>query len=292
MKSLKLKGIDKFREKIPKYSGKKIVILPIYVILVFAFSLIVQIYFEILPTIIPVEGALGYFILVFPVLGVALMISIAILLVYQMWRQRDRLKAKYGQLSYQKIFLIGFGGVVIIFSIVINNLIPFYQWDLNFWSQFPFSMFITPLTSYISPISLILGYIRFFLGGFFCILGLVMMFRAIETFGFDYMTVVYLYFPEESELQDHKIYSVLRHPAYSGILLICIGGMIFQLSLYSITFFLILLIGMYIHIHFVEEKELINRFGDSYKEYRKKTPAFFVHMKNWGLFLRFILGKE
>ncbi len=292
MKRLKLKGIDKFLEKIPTFSGKKIIILPIYCILVFILSLIIQIYFDIFPTIIPVEGVLGYFIIAFPVLGVTLMGSIAIFLVYQMWYHRDRLKAKYGQLSYQKIFLAGFGGVVIIFSIVINNLIPFYQWDLNFWSQFPFSIFITPLTSYLTPISLLLGYIRFFLGGFFCILGVIMMFRSIETFGIDYMTVTYLYFPEESELQDHKIYSVLRHPTYSGIILLCLGGMIIQLTLYSITFFVILYIGMYIHIHFVEEKELINRFGDSYKEYRKKVPAFLVHMKDWGLFLKFIVGRE
>ena len=117
-----------------------------------------------------------------------------------------------------------------------------------------------------------------------------MIFRALETFGIDYMTVVYLYFPEESELQDHKIYSVLRHPTYSGVLLISLGGMIAQLTLYSISFFLILYMGMYIHIHFVEEKELIKRFGDSYKEYRKKTPAFFVHPKKGGIFLKFLLG--
>ncbi len=291
MKSLKLKGINKFLEKIPKFSGKKIIILPIYCIFVLILSLLIQIYFDLLPTIISVESALGYFTVLFPVLGVTLMGIIALFLVYQMWYHRDRLKAKYGQLSYQKVFLAGFGGVIIIFSIVIHSLIPFYLWDLNLWSQFPFSIFVTPLTSYITPISLLLGYIRFILGGFFCLLGLMMIFRAIETFGIDYMTVVYLYFPEESELQDHKIYSVLRHPTYSGIILLCFGGMIIQLTLYSITFFLILYIGMYIHIHFVEEKELINRFGDSYKEYRKKIPAFFAHMKDWGLFLKFILGR-
>jgi protein-S-isoprenylcysteine O-methyltransferase Ste14 len=64
------------------------------------------------------------------------------------------------------------------------------------------------------------------------------------------------------------------------------------LTLYSISFFLIFYIGMYIHIHFVEEKELINRFGNSYREYRKKTPAFFAHPNNWGLFFKFVLGRE
>jgi len=292
VKSLKLKGIDKFREKLPKFSGKKIIILPIYFILVLIFSLIIQIYFDVLPSVILVNGTLGYFTIIFPVLGVIIMGSMGLLLVYQMWYNRDRLKTKYGQLSYQKIFFVGFGGVAIIFSIVINNLIAFYHWDLNFWSQFPFSIFITPLTSYFTPISSFLGYIRLLFGVLFFILGIITLIRALETFGFDYMAVIYLYFPEESDLQDHKIYSILRHPAYSGIILLCLSGTIIQLTLYSIIFFLILLFGMYIHIYFVEEKELINRFGDSYIDYRRKVPAFFVHISDWGLFLKFILRRE
>ena len=211
-------------------------------------------YFDLLPTLIPSEGMLGYLSILFPILGVIFMGSLAIFLIYQMWYHRDSLKAKYGPLSYQRVFLAGFGGVVVIFSIVIHNFIPFYLWDLSFWSQFPFGVFITPLTSYITPIALPLEYIRLFLGGFICVLGVVMIFRAIETFGIDYMTVVYLYFPEESELKDQKIYSILRHPTYSGALFLCFGGMVIQFTLYSIVFFLILYTGMYIHIHFVEEK--------------------------------------
>ena len=288
---LKLKGIDKFLERIPKFSGKKIVILPIYVLVIFSLSLMLQIYFDILPSIITVSGLLRIFTIIFPVLGVLIIGFMGIILVYQMWSRQKRLKVKYGQMSYQKIFLVGFAGVVLLFSIVVNNLIAFYQYSPSFWTQFPFSIFVTPLTSSITPVSLLLGYIHFFLGVFFCLLGVVTMIRSVLTFGFDYMTVTYLYFPEESELQDHKIYSVLRHPAYSGILLVCLGGTIIQLNIYSIIFFLILYIGMLIHIHFVEEKELIQRFGNSYKEYRKKTPAFFVNVKNWGTFLKFLSGR-
>jgi len=47
---------------------------------------------------------------------------------------------------------------------------------------------------------------------------------------------------------------------------------------------------MDIHIHFVEEKELIDRFRDSYREYRKKTTTFFAHTKNWGLFFKYLIG--
>ncbi|TFG19061.1 MAG: hypothetical protein EU533_07130 [Promethearchaeota archaeon] len=218
--------------------------------------------------------------------------SIGILLVYQMWYHRDRLKAKYGQSSYQKVVSAGFGGVVVILSMTIHNYIPYYLWNPVFWAQTPFAMYVTSLTSFFPEIMLILDVIRFSLGWLFLTIAIMTFIRALEVFGFDYMAVIYLYFPEESELQEHKIYSILRHPAYSGILLLSLVGMCFQLTLYSIFNFLILYIGIYIHIHFVEEKELINRFGDSYKVYRKKTPAFFVYPKNIIQFFKFILGKE
>ncbi len=284
--------MDKFREKIPKFSGKKIVFLPLYLLSVLTVSLLIELLFDILPTILPAAGLLGFFLPWLPVIGVFIMGITALFLVFQMWLHRDRLKAKYGQLSYQKVFLAGFGGVVVIFSIVLHNYIAFYTWNVGFWSQFPYSVLATPLTSYIAPLTLFLEYLRLICGLFLGILGLLMIFRAVFTFGFDYMTVVYLYFPEESELQDHKIYSALRHPTYAGALIICLGGAILQFTLYSIIFFFILYFGMVIHIHYVEEKELIHRFGDSYKEYRQNVPAFFVRPKNWGQFFKFIIGKE
>jgi len=44
------------------------------------------------------------------------------------------------------------------------------------------------------------------------------------------------------------------------------------------------------YIHFGEEKELMDGFGDSYRDYRNKTNAFFVHPKNWGLFFKYLIG--
>ena len=58
---MKLKGADKFREKIPMLSGKKIIILPLYLISVFTISLLIQLYFDLLPTTIPAGSVLGYF---------------------------------------------------------------------------------------------------------------------------------------------------------------------------------------------------------------------------------------
>jgi len=87
-----------------------------------------------------------------------------------------------------------------------------------------------------------------------------MIIKSLQTFGADYMSVVY---------------SVIRHPTYAGYLLFGLGGVFFTFTLYFIIFYLIFLVGFYIHTRFVEEKELIERFGSSYKEYMKKVPAFF-----------------
>ena len=118
-----------------------------------------------------------------------------------------------------------------------------------------------------------------------------MMIRSIQAFGIDYMAVIYLYFPEESKLQDHEIYSVLQHPAYTGILLIGLGGLFSTFTLYSIIFFIVELSAFCIHIHFVEEKELVTRFGASYQEYMTRVPAFFVKPNKLGTFLGFLAAK-
>ena len=119
-----------------------------------------------------------------------------------------------------------------------------------------------------------------------------MIARSMLTFGFDYMTVVYLYFPEESELQEHQIYSILRHPTYAGLIVISLGGMVLQFNIYSICFFSLFYLVFYIHIHYVEEKELIERFGMSYKEYRDNTRAFFVKVRDIGKLFLFMIGND
>ena len=110
----------------------------------------------------------------------------------------------------------------------------------------------------------------------FLITGIGIAVRSLQTFGLDYMALVYLYFPEEGQLQEHAIYSVLRHPAYSGVLTAALGGMLFTFTPYSIIFFIAFMTAFYMHVYLVEEKELLSRFGESFQEYRKKVPALFV----------------
>jgi protein-S-isoprenylcysteine O-methyltransferase Ste14 len=289
---LKINGIEKFREKVPIFAGKKIIILPIYSIIILLIGLVIQLWFDILAVIIPSNGIFGYIRPIYPILGVLIMLSFALLSVFQMWHRRDKLKAKYGPISYQKSAIIGFAGISIMFSLVIHNFISNIIWHLPLGDQSHIWILTTPITVPLPGFQELYFYIRLVLTVSFMLLGALIIFRAIKTFGFDYMAVIYLYFPEESELQNHEIYSVLRHPTYAGLILMNFAGLIFSLNLYSISFFLAYLVGFYIHIHFVEEKELIQRFGGSYRDYQKQTPAIIVKPKNLPKLLKFILGKS
>jgi len=110
------------------------------------------------------------------------------------------------------------------------------------------------------------------------ILALYIGYRAFSILGIDRATMLYTYFPEEDKLVNQKIYSFLRHPLYSMIIHYVFGfallnGTIEALIEAFITFAAVVAITKN------EEKELINRFGDSYIEYMKKTPAYFPWAK-------------
>lgn len=190
------------------------------------------------------------------------------------------------------MFLVSFAGILWIIAIAVNQYIPYYSFAQGFWATSPLQALATPLETFFGIASSIVFYIKDALAVILFIIGLLTCTQAIQTFGFDYMFVVYLYFPEESQIQENEIYSALRHPVYAGGLLIALGGAFFTFTFLSFATYVILLTGFYLHVHLVEEKELIQRFGDSYREYRRKVPAFFVSPKNIGTFLRFLFKKS
>ncbi|MEJ2249688.1 MAG: methyltransferase [Candidatus Lokiarchaeota archaeon] len=288
---MKLKGIDKFREKLPDYKGIKFAIIPITVIISICISYLILILFYNLPILLnsSIPNSIGF---LFPIFGVMLVEIIALILVYQMWYWKDYLKNKYGPKSYQKIFFVGFFGIVMMICLGFNNLVIIRSLNPSFWLNYPFSIFAQSLSSIFNIDSPIFEEIRITVGVIIVIIGFLTMVRSLFTFGIDYMTVVYLYFPEESKVETHKIYSVLRHPAYAGLIYICTGGTIIQFSIYAIIFLSLYILGFLVHILLVEEKELIKRFGQSYTEYQKDVPAIIAHIKKWPQFFKFLLSGE
>lgn len=285
-----LKGFDKFKEKTPGLRGFRILILPIYICLIIIIvSYILNVFYS-----FPGQNIGKYsnnFLILIPFFGVALIEIIAFLLLSQMWIWRDRLKIKYGSLAYQRIIFVGLAGITTVIYLSFNTFTQFQNYSLLFWKNGTNSIFVTPVYSVFNDSNLgnIFHIGQTFLGYLFLIMGILMSFRSIYTFGIDYTTVVYLYFPEEGEIKENEIYSVVRHPMYGGLIFVAFGGFLFNLTLFSLIFFAIYFLGFYIHIHFIEESELITRFGESYKAYRKSVPPFFINPFKFPILLKFII---
>ena len=63
----------------------------------------------------------------------------------------------------------------------------------------------------------------------------------------------------------------IRHPIYSGTILLVLGFWVFRPTVTHLISVLCIFIYLYIGIA-LEEKRLIKQFGDEYVEYRKKVP--------------------
>ena len=124
-------------------------------------------------------------------------------------------------------------------------------------------------------------------GWFLVIIGSILWIRSVLTFGLDYITMIYTYFPEDGRIINSSIYSILRHPMYAGTLHIGIGLACLNMGIYALTFAVLLPLGVSGWILLVEEKELLERIPD-YAEYRKNTPAFWPKIKNIPAFFKFL----
>jgi protein-S-isoprenylcysteine O-methyltransferase Ste14 len=122
--------------------------------------------------------------------------------------------------------------------------------------------------------------------------GVLLALRTVQTFGVDNLVMLYVYFPEESQLVNHKIYQILRHPAYGAIQWIAFGLALLNGGWFAFASALIFSLGLWVWVRLVEEKELIVRFGQDYAKYRQSVPAFWPrpnHLRGFFEFL--VLGK-
>jgi protein-S-isoprenylcysteine O-methyltransferase Ste14 len=128
----------------------------------------------------------------------------------------------------------------------------------------------------------------FTLGWFTLCIGAILWIRSIFTFGADNLAWLYVYYPEEGKIIDSSIYSILRHPVYAGLLRIGIGLALLNGNANAVAFAILLPLGFTGWVQLVEEKELMERFGEAYRDYRKRTPAFWLRPSDLGKFFTFI----
>lgn len=292
MKGMKIKGVAKFLEKIPDYRGKRLMIIPLSALLSFLVALGLMVFLDISPRLfssIPILGLLAPFM---PIFSTLLFEILGLFLISRIWSKKEAYLEKYGERAYQKAIFFITIGIPFFVASMLHGFIP-----INLIPPLPEEGTITWFMA--NPLSIFLfegldpTYLpRLILGAIFVLLGLATLLRALKTFGLDYMAIIYTYYPKESTVQDNEIYSILRHPAYHAIILISIGSIFFRFSLYAMIISLLFILGMNIHVRFVEEKELKQRFGESYKKYMETTNALFYHPKSMGKYFRFLIGKQ
>ena len=130
--------------------------------------------------------------------------------------------------------------------------------------------------------------IFYMLGWFILCIGAILWIRSIFVFGADNLAWLYVYHPEAGNFINSNIYSILRHPIYAGVVRVGIGLALLNGNANAIAFAILLPLGFTGWVRLVEEKELIERFGQSYLEYRKRTPAFWLRPSDLGKFFTFI----
>ncbi len=275
-----MKGSDNLKEKLPDYQGKRILVFLILAVITFLSSLVFQLISDSISQILPGVPFLQNLAPFTPLLGSLIVIIVGFLIVYSFWRNKDKYLKKYGELAYQKGFKLVITGVPIVISVVIHNFFP-TDFIIPHYNSQNLSWYLgTPILEIFFGFSIVFLSIRIVLCLFFVGLGMAVVSKALKIFGIDYMGLVYVYYPKESTLQDHEIYSILRHPTYHTLMLFSIGSMFLRFSIYSLIYFFLFVIGINIHLKFVEEKELVQRFGEQYKKYKKNVPAFFVRFKD------------
>jgi protein-S-isoprenylcysteine O-methyltransferase Ste14 len=286
-----LKGMEKVREKLPGYAGKRLALVPL---LMFGMALLGLTFLLILDILPRIAVQLSFLVLIEPLLpigGMTVLLVVALWLVWGVWRKRIELQAELGELAYQRVIPHGISGIGLLFGCLVHMFVSVRSLPpgppVNELTTL-FSQSLLPLVGI--PIELDVP-LRIVLGSFFVLLGLLTMRQAVLTFGIDYMIVIYLYFPDESEIQQREIYSIIRHPTYFAGILLGLSAMLFRMSVFTIIFFVLFYAAWRAQIS-VEEKELVERFGEGYSEYMGRVPGLYIRPGDLGTYLRFLLGRS
>lgn len=85
----------------------------------------------------------------------------------------------------------------------------------------------------------------------------------------------------EGRLATSGAYSYVRHPQYSGFLLVLVGFLLQWPTLLTLLMFPVLAL-MYVRLARTEERDSLTTFGDLYREYMIRVPAFIPRIGRFG----------
>lgn len=87
---------------------------------------------------------------------------------------------------------------------------------------------------------------------------------------------------KEKKLVTDGIYNYVRHPQYSGLFLITLGLLIQWPTIITLAMEPFLLVAYY-RLAMREEKDMEKAFGEEWRRYRKRTPAFIPKLRKGGM---------
>ena len=185
----------------------------------------------------------------------AIVIMIASWLMYrylapQSWKEWTRT-------GVLQAFIIAFYAEMYGFPLTIYFLARFFGLDLtwtkggNLWAQ----LFGTP-TAHI--VAMVLGYAIVFSGATLVADGWRRIHRARR----------------EEKLMTDGVYARMRHPQYTGLFLVVFGeGVVHWPTIVSVAAFPIIVLA-YVLLARKEERQMLAKFGDEYREYQRRVPMF------------------
>jgi protein-S-isoprenylcysteine O-methyltransferase Ste14 len=102
---------------------------------------------------------------------------------------------------------------------------------------------------------------------------ILLLVRGLRAAGVDTLAGVYIYYPDEGRQIEDTVYGVVRHPLYSALDRTAIAfGLIngTPMALLLAVFFVAVWHPVW---YGLEERDLVNRFGDAYRTYMARVPA-------------------
>lgn len=75
------------------------------------------------------------------------------------------------------------------------------------------------------------------------------------------------------EIATTGLYSRIRHPQYAGFIAVMFGFLLQWPTLLTLAMFPVLVV-MYIRLALHEEQDALREFGEPYRQYMKRVPAF------------------
>lgn len=154
-------------------------------------------------------------------------------------------------------FIIAFYAEMYGFPLTIYFLARFFGLDLvwseggNLWVQ----LFGTPVAHIVA---MVLGYAVVFSGATLVAEGWRIIHRVRQ----------------EDRLATEGVYAKVRHPQYTGLFMIIFGeGIVHWPTIVSVAGFPII-VGAYALLARKEERQMLLKFGDEYREYQRRVPMF------------------